>query len=80
VGNGQTYGFGNVTEPRIHDEVHGRLARLRERFAAFGGIIQNYLAALESDEQINCSAVEWVEQDEWYTGRVVLIGDAAQAC
>ncbi len=79
VGNGQTYGFGNVTELHFHDAVQGRLERLRERFAAFGGIIQEYLAALESDEQIHCSAIEWVEQDEWHTGRVVLIGDAAHA-
>jgi 2-polyprenyl-6-methoxyphenol hydroxylase-like FAD-dependent oxidoreductase len=79
VGNGHTYGFGNVTEPRVYDAVHGRLERLRERFAAFGGTVQDYLAALASDEQIHCSAIEWVEQDEWYTGRVVLIGDAAHA-
>ena len=79
VGNGQTYGFGNVTEPRFHDAVQDRLARLRERFAAFGVLVQDYLAALESDEQIHCSAVEWVEHDAWYTGRVVLIGDAAHA-
>ena len=79
VGNGQTYGFGNVTEPRLHDAVQGRLARLRERFAAFGRLVQDYLAALESAEQIHCSAVEWVEQDEWRSGHVVLIGDAAHA-
>jgi len=79
VGNGHTYGFGNVTEPRFHDAVEGRLERLRERFAAFGGRVQEYLAALETDEQIHCSAIEWVEQDQWYTGRVVLIGDAAHA-
>lgn len=54
VGNGQTYGFGNVTEPCFHDAAQGRLARLRERFAAFGEIVQEYLAALESDEQIHC--------------------------
>jgi 2-polyprenyl-6-methoxyphenol hydroxylase-like FAD-dependent oxidoreductase len=79
VGNGHTYGFGNVSEPRFHDAVQGRLERLRERFAAFGGVVQDYLAALETDEQIHCSAIEWLEQDKWYTGRVVLIGDAAHA-
>jgi 2-polyprenyl-6-methoxyphenol hydroxylase-like FAD-dependent oxidoreductase len=79
VGNGQTYGFGNVSEPRFHDVVQGRLERLRERFAAFGGHVQDYLAALETDEQIHCSAIEWLEQDKWYANRVVLIGDAAHA-
>jgi 2-polyprenyl-6-methoxyphenol hydroxylase-like FAD-dependent oxidoreductase len=79
VGSGHTYGFGNASAPRFHDAIQGRLERLRERFAAFGGIVQDYLAALETDEQIHCSAIEWVEQDQWYTGRVVLIGDAAHA-
>jgi FAD-dependent urate hydroxylase len=79
IGNGQTYGFGNVTGPRFHDAIPGRLARLRERFAAFGGIVQDYLSALESDEHIHCSPVEWVEQVEWQSRRVVLIGDAAHA-
>jgi 2-polyprenyl-6-methoxyphenol hydroxylase-like FAD-dependent oxidoreductase len=79
VGNGYTYGFGNVSEPRSHDVVQGRLERLRERFAGFGGLVQDYLAALEADEQVHCSAIEWVEQDQWYTGRVLLIGDAAHA-
>jgi 2-polyprenyl-6-methoxyphenol hydroxylase-like FAD-dependent oxidoreductase len=62
VGDGQTYGFGNVTEPRFQDAVQGRLARLRERFATFGGLVLDYLAALETDEQIHCSAIEWAEQ------------------
>jgi 2-polyprenyl-6-methoxyphenol hydroxylase-like FAD-dependent oxidoreductase len=79
IGNGQTYGFGNMTMPRFHDPVEGRLTRLRERFAAFGDVVQDYLASLTSDEQIHCSPVEWVEQEEWLTGRVVLIGDAAHA-
>ena len=79
VGNGHTYGFANVTEPRFRDVVEGRRERLRERFTAFGEIVQDYLAALQSDEQIHCSAVEWVEQEEWYSGRVLLIGDAAHA-
>jgi len=79
VGNGQTYGFGNVTAPHFHEAVPGRLERLRERFVAFGGIVQDYLAALESDDAIHCSAIEWVEQDPWHAGRVVLIGDAAHA-
>ncbi len=79
VGDGHTYGFGNVSEPRFHDAVEGRLARLRERFASFGGLVQDYLGALQADEQIHCSAIEWVEHEQWHAGRVVLIGDAAHA-
>ena len=80
VGDGRTYGFGNETGPRLQDPVQGRLGRLRERFAGFGAMVQEYLASLEQDEQIHCGTIEWLEFDEWRTGRVVLIGDAAHAC
>ena len=79
VGEGQTYGFGNVTGQRIHDTIRGRLQRLRERFAGFGDLVRDYLTALECDEQIHCGAIEWLELDRWHAGRVVLIGDAAHA-
>ena len=79
MGDGRTYGFGNMTEPRTHEPMVGRLDRLRGRFADFGEIVQEYLAALEHDEQIHCSPVDLVALEEWYRGRVVLIGDAAHA-
>ena len=59
--------------------MEGRLKRLRVRFANFGPRVQEYLAALESDDQIICSAMEWVPVAEVYSGRVVLVGDAAHA-
>jgi FAD-dependent urate hydroxylase len=79
VGSDQTYGFGNIAGPAYRDPVEGRLARLRERFAHFGDIVQEYLAALDSDAAIHCSAIEWLGEERWCTGRVVLIGDAAHA-
>lgn len=79
VGGGYTYGFANITSERQHDPVRGRLGRLRERFAGFGASVHDFLACLEDDEQIHCSAIEWVEQERWHNGRVVLIGDAAHA-
>jgi 2-polyprenyl-6-methoxyphenol hydroxylase-like FAD-dependent oxidoreductase len=78
VGSG-TYGFANVTEARRHDEVEGRLVRLRARFAAFGAAVQGFLTSLERDDQIHCGPVEWVEAEQWCRGRVALIGDAAHA-
>ena len=78
VGDG-TYGFANVTEPRCHDPVKGRRDRLHCRFAAFSGFVQDYLAALNCDEQIHFAPIEWLEVEKWYRGRVVLIGDAAHA-
>jgi 2-polyprenyl-6-methoxyphenol hydroxylase-like FAD-dependent oxidoreductase len=79
VGSGHTYGFGHVAEPHFHDDVRGRLARLRRRFDGFAEPVQQFLAALDCDEQVHCSTVEWVDQEEWHRGHVVLIGDAAHA-
>lgn len=80
MGAGHTYGFGYVNEPRLHDPLEGRRERLRQRFAAFGGPVPAYLAALTPDEQIHCAPIEWVRDvEQWHRGRVVLIGDAAHA-
>jgi 2-polyprenyl-6-methoxyphenol hydroxylase-like FAD-dependent oxidoreductase len=79
VGDGRTYGFGNITEPRTYEPLAGRLDRLRHRFAGFAGIVQDYLAALSRDEEIHCGPVDWVAVEQWHRGRVVLIGDAAHA-
>jgi 2-polyprenyl-6-methoxyphenol hydroxylase-like FAD-dependent oxidoreductase len=80
VSNKHTYGFGYINElERRHDLAQGRLERLRERFAAFGGLVKAYLATLEREEQIHWAAIESLELDHWHEGRVVLIGDAAHA-
>jgi 2-polyprenyl-6-methoxyphenol hydroxylase-like FAD-dependent oxidoreductase len=79
VGDGQTYGFGYAAAERHRDPVSGRLERLRARFADFGDHVQEYLRRLQTDEQIHCSSIRWIEQEQWHTRRVVLIGDAAHA-
>jgi 2-polyprenyl-6-methoxyphenol hydroxylase-like FAD-dependent oxidoreductase len=79
TGAGRTYGFAYVLQPRFHDPVEGRLKRLRKRFAKFGGCVQEYLASLEHDDQVICSAMEWMDSERWHSGRVVLVGDAAHA-
>lgn len=79
MGNGRTYGAGQVSGPRFHDPLAGRLERVRQRFAAFGGPVPAYLAALTHDEQLHCGPIEWVDVAQWHSGRVVLIGDAAHA-
>jgi 2-polyprenyl-6-methoxyphenol hydroxylase-like FAD-dependent oxidoreductase len=79
MGAGSTYGFAYVIQPRFHDPLEGRLDRLRNRFATFGGRVQEYLASLERDDQVICSAMEWMDFEKWHTGRVVLVGDAAHA-
>jgi 2-polyprenyl-6-methoxyphenol hydroxylase-like FAD-dependent oxidoreductase len=79
MGDGHTSGFGGVGGTRFEDPLHGRLERVRQRFAGFGGPVQEYLASLSCDEQLHCGPIEWVKLDRWYSGRVVLIGDAAHA-
>ena len=79
MGNGRTAGVGQVSGPRFHDPLAGRLERVRQRFAAFGGPVPAYLAALTRDEQLDCRPIEWVDAAQWHSGRVVLIGDAAHA-
>ena len=79
MGVGRTYGFAYVIQPRFHDPLEGRLGRLRNRFATFGGRVQEYLASLERDDQVICSAMEWMASEKWHAGRVVLVGDAAHA-
>jgi FAD-dependent urate hydroxylase len=77
VGDGATYGFGGMDSERLDEAVAGRLERFRAHFAAFSGPVPEYLAALESDEQLHFGPIEWVDLDRWHEGRVVLIGDAA---
>ncbi len=79
MGDGHTYSFAISIEPQFHDAVEGRLERLRARFAGFGLRVQEYLAALARDDQVICSAMEWVPLAKVYSGRVVLVGDAAHA-
>ena len=79
MGAGRTYAFAYVIEQRFRDPLEGRLTRLRSRFATFGGRVQEYLASLERDDQVICSAMEWMECEKWHLGRVVLVGDAAHA-
>jgi 2-polyprenyl-6-methoxyphenol hydroxylase-like FAD-dependent oxidoreductase len=79
MGAGRTYGFAYVVQPRFRDPLEGRLERLRNLFAKFGRGVQDYLASLERDDQVVCSAMEWMAFDKWHAGRVVLVGDAAHA-
>lgn len=79
MGEGYSYCFASTGESRFEDPLEGRLERFRQRFGSFGGPVPAYLAALEHDEQLHFGPIEWVDINEWYSGRVVLIGDAAHA-
>lgn len=79
VGDGSTYGFAGVSESRFEDPLAGRVDRLQRRFSMFSGPVPDYLAALKSDGQVHFAPIEWVQLEDWYKGRVVLVGDAAHA-
>src|SRR6202047_4361033 len=79
LGSGRIYAFAYVAHPHYRDPVEGRLARLRQRFSSFGPRVAAYLAALERDDEVICSAMEWMELGKVHAGRVVLVGDAAHA-
>jgi FAD-dependent urate hydroxylase len=81
ISKGRTYGFGGLdAQESVEDPMAGRLERFRRRFAQLGGPVPEYLAALETDDQLRYDAIEYVDLDEWHSGRVLLIGDAAHAC
>jgi FAD-dependent urate hydroxylase len=52
------------------------LARLRELFGDYGGVVP---AVLEAAERVRATVTAEVELGRWSRGRVVLIGDAAHA-
>jgi 2-polyprenyl-6-methoxyphenol hydroxylase-like FAD-dependent oxidoreductase len=79
IGNERTNIFGAVGMPRTHDTVQGRLERFRRQFAGFGRQVQDYLAAISTDEQVHFGPSESVAPEHWHRGRIVLIGDAAHA-
>jgi FAD-dependent urate hydroxylase len=79
LGGERTYSFAYVAHPQFRDPLEGRLARLRQRFSTFGPRVAAYLAALECDDEVICSAMEWMELVNIRAGRVVLVGDAAHA-
>jgi 2-polyprenyl-6-methoxyphenol hydroxylase-like FAD-dependent oxidoreductase len=72
---GRTRGFANVIQPRFHDPLEGRLDRLRNRFATFGGRAQEYLASLERNDQGH--GMDGVRKMAYRP--VVLVADAAHA-
>jgi len=62
-------------EPIPPSEWH---ARLMDEFRDFGGPARE--AFLELGEGLHFGGAQEIDRDEWRSGRVVLIGDAAHAC
>jgi 2-polyprenyl-6-methoxyphenol hydroxylase-like FAD-dependent oxidoreductase len=51
-----------------------------DRFADFGGPAPRAIESLRADPNVHFGPAEEIERDEWRSGRILLIGDAAHAC
>jgi 2-polyprenyl-6-methoxyphenol hydroxylase-like FAD-dependent oxidoreductase len=80
LGAGMAYwGAGLSRQAAFRDELPGRAARVRDRFADATGVAAAVLDQVTDDAAVQFSAAEtaWVENP--VAGRVVLIGDAWHA-
>jgi len=81
LGGDLVYCFGQLnTDEIVREPAEGRLAHLRTLFADFPGPATEALARLERDDQLHFGPVYEVTEPRWWTGRILLIGDAAHAC
>lgn len=82
LGNERTHFFAQqVSEEPVTDALDGRLERLRERFAHFGGFAVEALRSLETDAEVHFGhgyEVPPLTQASLH-GRVILVGDADHA-
>ncbi|KAF1070156.1 FAD-dependent oxidoreductase [Variovorax sp.] len=81
IADDRLYLFGTVAEPagRWYPKEEWP-ARMRERFAEFGGPARPFLDQLGADSELLYTAVEEVQAPlPWHAGRLLLIGDAAHA-
>lgn len=80
IGRGRLYGFATLNAPEgMADPICGRAARLRERFANFGGPARPALEQLTQDDAVIHTDLREVVVPRWVSGRVALLGDAAHA-
>ncbi len=78
--DGLLYGYATLNAARpLDDPLDGRLARFRERFAAFDGPARGVIEALSDDADLLHTDIEEVRLRGWTRGPVALIGDAAHA-
>jgi len=71
--------FAVTAPPRQPDPPEQRIAHLRECFGGFGWIVPDILHSMHEPAAIFHDDVNQVSCEQWYQGRVVLLGDAAHA-
>ncbi|MEQ9619914.1 MAG: FAD-dependent monooxygenase [Deltaproteobacteria bacterium] len=72
--------FTSIRSPRgVPDPVENRVGRIEENFKDFGGIVPDLLAEIDDPDAIYHTEYNDLRMEEWYRGRVVLVGDSAHA-
>lgn len=72
--------FTSIRSPKgVPDPVEDRLSRIEKQFREFGGVVPEILAGLDDPKEIYHDDYCDLRMDEWYKGRVVLVGDSAHA-
>ena len=79
IGDGRVYCYADTSadsSPQPGDNVLGRLADL---LAGFSPPVPSILDSLRPDEAVHVAPIEEVALDQWSSGSVLLVGDAAHA-
>lgn len=72
--------FTSIRSPEgIPDPLEGRIDRVRENFKDFNGVVPEILSHLDDPNDIYHSDYYDLQIDQWYKGRVGLVGDSAHA-
>ena len=71
--------FGTFVEPGVEDPPALRKQRIRNLFRNFSPAIQSLIETLPEDVPIFADDLAHVDMQQWYKGRVVLMGDAQHA-
>ncbi|MXO59605.1 FAD-binding domain [Altererythrobacter salegens] len=66
-------------EPIPHGDEVAKRALLRERYSGAGWEVPDFLAALDTADDLYIDRVSQIRMDSWHKGPVALVGDAAYA-
>ena len=79
LGGGRVYCYLDVSSHDSTDPTEGDPGRLEEMFGEFAAPATAFIRAATEAGSVHFGVIEEVVTDDWVTGRVVLVGDAAHA-